>query len=421
MASINFRKNLWDLYQKKRFTDVTLEVGDDRYDCHRNVLISNNGYFYDLFMRGFEEENSREIKIRVPDPHNSFEFILKYLYTGDTSFFTFNNAFPIMSLASYFQLDDLIIKSQNFFFTAFDSINPAGEDVEQGVGCLIDALVNGSVPLSVNDRFRDTVASHIEYFIKNEQFLRVPENLIKSFLSRSCLKIPSEIFLARWLDQYVEGQGLEGNSFNKYIKWKFLAEDDYGTFDYKKFCSERFKQATLRNRRELLRYEVPPVIALSISAIDYQETLNILNRYSTVTFNAFDKLKIINNHNLVANKSNITVDDLNSNPLRIVIKTDFDKFGGVFFNNMHVVMTATKGIVLLSYIMSDSSDVTLFAADIRPMKQKSKDKKIEFDVVFNKKIVFNRMHINFTSEDKRQIRIDSMTISGFTFDKKKLQ
>ena len=70
--SSNFRKNLWDLQQNHRFTDVTLEVGNDRYDCHRNVLISNNGYFYDLFMRGFEEENSAEIKIRVPDTNNNF-------------------------------------------------------------------------------------------------------------------------------------------------------------------------------------------------------------------------------------------------------------------------------------------------------------------------------------------------------------
>lgn len=418
--SSNFRKNLWDLQQNHRFTDVTLEVGNDRYDCHRNVLISNNGYFYDLFMRGFEEENSAEIKIRVPDPNNNFIFILQYLYTNDVSFLTFANSFSVMVLASYFQLDDLVTKCQNYFFSSFDSEKNTGEDIEQGVSSLIDTLVNKFVPLSFNDRFNDTVASHIEYFMKNEQFFQISENLLKTFLSRACLRIPSEVFLARWLDQYVENTGIQGNTLNKYIRWQFLEEDDWGTFDYRKFCDDRFKALTLRNRRECLRYEIPPVIALSINARNYQDTLNALYRYTTVKINAFDKLKLINNHTFINNNSNLLVDGLNSNPLRIKLKTTFDKSGGIYLDNLHVTMTATKGIVLLSYNMKDSIDSLVYGSDVQPVKQRSKDKKIEFDVNFQKNMAFNNLVISFTSEDNRQIRIDSMTVSGFVFDKKKL-
>lgn len=419
MTVTNFRKNLWDLQQKHRFTDVTLEVGNDRYDCHRNILISNNGYFYDLFMRGFEEENSAEVKIRVPDPNNCFGFVLKYLYTGDISFLTFSNSFPIMVLASYFQLDDLVTKCQNFFFTSFDSDKNTSEDIEMGVKSLIDALINGSVPLSLNDRIKDTIASHIESFMKNEEFFIISEHLLKSFLTRACLRIPSEVFLARWLDQYVEGNGISGKTFTKFIRWQFLSDDDWGTFDYRKFCDERQKNTLVRNRKDCIRYiEAPPVIALSISSSSYQEILNTLYRYTSIQINAFDKLKIINNQNLVNNKSKIQIDGLNSNPLHITLKTDFDKTGGIYIDSLHVVMTATKGIVLLSYNLKDSIGGTIFGADSQPVNQKAKDKKIEFDVNFNKKIVFNNMLITFISEDKRQIRIDSMTITGFTFDRK---
>ncbi|KAK8900416.1 hypothetical protein M9Y10_002743 [Tritrichomonas musculus] len=418
MTNINcFRNNLWDLQQKNRYTDVTLEVGNDRYDCHRNVLISNNGYFYDLFMRGFGEENSNEIKIRVPDPNNHFKFILKYLYTGDTSFLSFDNAFSIMTLAQYFQLDDLVAGSQNYFCQFLNSGIKNGDEFEQGIGSLIDALTNNETVPLLSDKFKDAIAANFEYFSKNPQFLRVPEFLVRSILSRMCLRIPSEVFLAWFLSQYIDQNNLSGNSFKQYVRWQFLKDEDWLTFDYTKFCDERFKEQTLRTRKNLLKYETPPLIALSISATNYQDTLTSLHRYTSVRIKTFDELKVVNNQTFANNNSDIIVDGLNLNPPQITIRTTFDKNGGIYLSHMHISMVGTKGNLLLCYTLKDSSGAHIKGAEVPPSNGKSK---VEFDIIFNEKTVCNNLKINFIAEDKRQIRIDSMTISGFSYDKRKL-
>lgn len=61
------------------YSDITLCVGDQKFNVHKNILASNCEYFQAMFKDGFKESTEKEIEIPDVDP-KIFEIILKFIY-----------------------------------------------------------------------------------------------------------------------------------------------------------------------------------------------------------------------------------------------------------------------------------------------------------------------------------------------------
>ena len=72
-----------ELRKNNQLCDVTLEVGDQKFPAHRNVLAACSRYFRALFTIEMHEAEEKVIKIPGVEP-NLMEQILDYIYTKHT-------------------------------------------------------------------------------------------------------------------------------------------------------------------------------------------------------------------------------------------------------------------------------------------------------------------------------------------------
>lgn len=72
-----------ELRKNKQLCDVSLEVGDQTFPAHRNVLAACSRYFRALFTIGMHETDEKVIKIPGVEP-SLMEQILDYIYTKRT-------------------------------------------------------------------------------------------------------------------------------------------------------------------------------------------------------------------------------------------------------------------------------------------------------------------------------------------------
>ncbi|XP_072037553.1 uncharacterized protein [Amphiura filiformis] len=84
------------------FCDVTIKVGSQEFQAHKNILAASSGYFKVMFTSGFQKAGAA--KVTVEGESNIFEVLLHYIYTGDMNNLTEENASEVLSMACYLEL-----------------------------------------------------------------------------------------------------------------------------------------------------------------------------------------------------------------------------------------------------------------------------------------------------------------------------
>jgi hypothetical protein len=87
-ASLNYEKfsyektilaNLCKLRKEKQLCDACLVVGAHEYSVHRAVLAAASPFFLHMFEK---KEKEATFVLKNMDDHQSFEYLLDYMYTG---------------------------------------------------------------------------------------------------------------------------------------------------------------------------------------------------------------------------------------------------------------------------------------------------------------------------------------------------
>ena len=78
----NFPMVLWDLFQNKHLSDVTLVVQEKEYYAHKVILSARSPIFKAMFSHKMRENRQNKVAITDIEPTH-MEIILKYLYTDE--------------------------------------------------------------------------------------------------------------------------------------------------------------------------------------------------------------------------------------------------------------------------------------------------------------------------------------------------
>ena len=74
-------KDLDHLFQSKKYADVTISCGDNKFDCHKIILASRSHVFEAMFDSNMKEMKTGKVEIQDMDPE-VLGNLLQYIYTG---------------------------------------------------------------------------------------------------------------------------------------------------------------------------------------------------------------------------------------------------------------------------------------------------------------------------------------------------
>ena len=116
----DFLKNVHQLRQREEYTDVTLQSGDVRIQCHRVVLAVGSKYFQAMFRCGLQKHPSDTVELTMePEILSS---IVDYIYSGEIEL-TVDNVESIVKASDILQLDALKASCEDFMMTQVDVTN----------------------------------------------------------------------------------------------------------------------------------------------------------------------------------------------------------------------------------------------------------------------------------------------------------
>ncbi|XP_030846586.1 kelch-like protein 10 [Strongylocentrotus purpuratus] len=113
-----------ELRKNKQLCDVSLEVGDQTFPAHRNVLAACSRYFRALFTIGMHETDEKVIKIPGVEP-SLMEQILDYIYTKQTPVNS-ENVVELLPAADQFNVEGLVKECCAYLEDHFGASNCVG-------------------------------------------------------------------------------------------------------------------------------------------------------------------------------------------------------------------------------------------------------------------------------------------------------
>ncbi|KAH0795515.1 Kelch-like protein 8 [Histomonas meleagridis] len=271
---------MWGYVEQNLYTDLTLEISGNQYKCHKVVLASTKGYFEDIFTSNFSEANSDYVIIRIPDEGEVFKYILKYIYTKDTSFIQPKNMIFILVLAKYFRLNELMQAVENKLTKnlADDAIL---EIVESITKCMFQI---------VPQNLFDSIASKFYLFSSNDNIMNLSKNNVLQIIQNPNLKVASEVQLASWIVTYGKSYDLDESFYKQatnYIQWQMLSPQELENFDHSLLITNGFHDS-ICNGYEASKRRAPGFakIQIALNSVMQQKTFKLFNRYEPplVTF-----------------------------------------------------------------------------------------------------------------------------------------
>lgn len=120
-------KRLEVLYVNKILCDVNINVGQQSFPAHKNILAASSGYFLSLFeeqsTRGYEEKLGCTTEVNISNvTGNAMSLVLSYIYTGEVRLCQ-SNVESIIQCAKKFKLPSLMKACCNYFVNTLDIQN----------------------------------------------------------------------------------------------------------------------------------------------------------------------------------------------------------------------------------------------------------------------------------------------------------
>ena len=94
-----------EMYRSKNFADVVINIKQEQFICHKNILSAVSSYFYTMFTTGLKERSDREINLIGIEPR-TFQDILQYIYLGTVNIGA-HNAIELLHAADMYDIEEL--------------------------------------------------------------------------------------------------------------------------------------------------------------------------------------------------------------------------------------------------------------------------------------------------------------------------
>lgn len=99
--------NLRDIYQKKKQTDILLNVEGERILAHKMILETRSLVFSAMFRHNMKENQTGEVDIKDINP-KAFQSVLFYMYSGDLDYaLSTEKALAVYAAADRYDIKEL--------------------------------------------------------------------------------------------------------------------------------------------------------------------------------------------------------------------------------------------------------------------------------------------------------------------------
>ena len=99
-------QDLNEMFEKGKFSDVTLQAGEVKLPAHKSILASRSKVFDAMFQHDMKETRTNVVKIEDVEPAVLNNF-LQYIYTGKVTDFNAEKAIYLYSAADKYFLEEL--------------------------------------------------------------------------------------------------------------------------------------------------------------------------------------------------------------------------------------------------------------------------------------------------------------------------
>ena len=188
-------KNLFKQTHEESFCDVYLQVDDQIFPAHRNVLAASSAYFYEMFTIKIKEKNDKVIPIH-DITSDAFKILLDAIYTGKLRL-SENNLADILKAASLTQVTMVLETAQDYMDNVVNETNSQ----------LLYNLTNLYSFHDVHKRIVQFILLNFEAVSKRSDFLQMTNEDLIQFLKSDYLTMEQEKyvyeFLIKWMNHNV--------------------------------------------------------------------------------------------------------------------------------------------------------------------------------------------------------------------------
>lgn len=271
------RENFYHLQQKGYFTDIEIEIGEQVYRCHKIILSSQPGYFYDLFSNSYKESNSR-ILIRLPDKNNVFKYVIEFMYKGTIESIPNNLYFQLFLMAIYLRHNYL----RNFVQQSMNSL-----DSKSTFNFFAESFHYPFIELPTN--IINKLSECFSALIDSNEIYSFPYEKILHFINSNSFKISSELDIAKFICKYinVNSQILlpkDKKYLQECVNWYLLSENEWNSIQWQGVISPSIQKEYLLNYRKSI--PIPSKFSsfsLLINTAPYESIPSLFRRYSSIS------------------------------------------------------------------------------------------------------------------------------------------
>lgn len=162
------------------FTDVTINVGQKTFRCHKALLTAISSYFDTMFSSDMREKATGHVTFPTMDPE-LFEKVLHYIYTGDCDLNT-DNVVEILRISSFLRITSLqtlceeFLKKHLSWDNCFDVFR-----LSVAYDCK-----------SLRSKSADMVAASFKEISKSDKFLELEANELADIINSDYINISPE-------------------------------------------------------------------------------------------------------------------------------------------------------------------------------------------------------------------------------------
>lgn len=231
----SFLRELKRLYESQTLTDIILvcsesaSLSTESIKCHKLVLSALSPYFHTMFTSDFKETKSNQIILPTTDIA-TLKLIVDYAYTGSIEL-SLSSIQSVFSLASLFQLEDVLAACGDFMETHLD--------VNNVLSVFHFAKCHQTIDLITSSR--DFINKNITDIInETNEYLELEDiDLIIEIMSSDELNVPTEIFvlegLVKWINHDYENREIHfARVFMACVRLRIIDTDSLRSF-YKEF------------------------------------------------------------------------------------------------------------------------------------------------------------------------------------------
>jgi hypothetical protein len=256
-------------YQNKKFSDLTLLCGGEKFFVHRIVLSTFSEIFEKIFSNGMKESQENEIILEDLKP-NILEILLKFIYFHDKIELNQSNAMDVFFASSFYGIEELKEISEQSLISYLDLDN-------------IFDLFPISISLNstkLQEKCLDLFGKNFKTLSTSPQFVLLDFEILKSILTLNLLN-ESEGFILNATILWYNSNSTQKNAFKifNFIDFLRLNEKQIKSFN------EEFK-TKIQNSDEIL-----PIIKSPIVCRESDSALTIM-KYSTSLENGIYNIKV---------------------------------------------------------------------------------------------------------------------------------